>query len=270
MAVKTDQIKAKTIKKLVLYVTTFSTLLLSLGCVTSASSNNSKRAAELKMEIGISHIERNNLPLALKELLGAEELDKKNYLVQNSLGLVYFLRDKLDLSAQHYKQATILNPQFTDAKNNLARVFIEQKKYTKAAPLLDDVLADLTYTNAYTAHFNYGLLYFNQNMFDLAKPYFLRVLNDNREDCYTQVYYSRCLMETRNIQLALNQLNKAVPFCTNNKIDDAQYFLAIAYYRLADRQKSLEKFSELIKLFPDGKHHGQAAQMIDLIQKEKK
>ena len=148
------------------------TFLLSFSIVTSmsllpgcasTSQNTKPRAAELKMEIGVSHMQRNNLPLALKELLGALELDPKNPYVHNNLGIVYYLREKYDLSVKYFSEAVALNPAFTEAKNNLARVYIEQKQYSKAARLLDEVLADLTYTNAQSAYFNYGLLYFNQN-----------------------------------------------------------------------------------------------------------
>jgi len=244
-----------------------SNLSLLVGCV-STNQNNKKRSAELKMEIGVSHMQRNNLPLALKELLGALELDPKNPYIHNNLGIVYYLREKYDLSVKYFTEAISLNSTFTEAKNNLARVYIEQKQYSKATRLLDEVLADLTYTNSHSAYFNYGLLYFNQNKFDQAKLYFSKILSDNREDCYTQVYYARSLMETNYVKLAAEQLDKATQFCNLERVDDAHFYGAIAYYRAGNRQKSLARFEELIKIFPDGKHRLKASEMIQLIQKD--
>ncbi len=240
-----------------------------LGCSTGEQSNK-QRSAELKMEIGISHLQRNNLPLALKELLGALELDPKNPSIHNNLGIVYFLREKYDLSVKFFTEAVRLSPQFTEAKNNLARVYIEQKQYNKASHLLDEVLADLTYTNAASADFNYALLYFNQNKFEQAKIYLTKILTENREDCMTQVYYARTLLETNHIKLAAEQLDKASQFCILQKVDDAHFYGAIAYYRSGNKQKALARFEELVKLFPDGKHRLKSADMIRLIQKEKK
>ncbi len=220
------------------------------------------------MEIGVSHMERNNLPMALKELLGALELDPKNPYIQNNLGIVYYLREKYDLSVKYFTEAIALYPQFTEAKNNLARVFIEQKQYSKASRLLDEVLADLTYTNAHSAHFNYGLLYFSQNKFDQAKTYLAKILSDNREDCYTQVYYARSLLETNHAKLAAEQLDQATQFCVLERVDDAHFYSAIAYYRTGNKQKALARFKELVTLFPEGKHRVKSSEMIQLIQKE--
>ena len=246
-----------------------SSLSLLQGCA-STYQNNKQRSAELKMEIGVSHLQRNNLPLALKELLAALELDPKNPYVQNNLGIVYFLREKFDLSVKYFSEAVNLSPTFTEAKNNLARVYIEQKQYSKASRLLDEVLADLTYTNTHSAYFNYGILYFNQNKFDQAKMYLSKILNENREDCYTQVYYARSLMETNSAKLAAEQFDKATQYCMIEQVDDAHFFGAIAYYRIGNKQKALARFEELVKIFPEGKHRAKASEMIRLIQKEKK
>jgi type IV pilus assembly protein PilF len=258
---------SKTLRKFLLSFSITAITSLTSGCV-STNQSNKQRAAELKMEIGVSHMERNNLPMALKELLGALELDPKNPYIHNNLGIVYYLREKYDLSVKYFTEAIALNPQFTETKNNLARVLIEQKQYSKAARLLDEVLTDLTYTNAHSAHFNYGLLYFNQNKFDQAKTYLVKILSDNREDCYTQVYYARSLMETNYAKLAAEQLDKATQFCILERVDDAHFYSAIAYYRTGNKQKALARFEELVKLFPEGKHRVKSTEMIQLIQKE--
>lgn len=246
-------------------------LYLGFGCTTTSGvDSNRKKSAELKMEIGISHLERNNLPMALKELLAASELDPNNHLIQNNLGLVYFVREKNDLAAKHFARAFVINPEFTEAKNNLARVYIEQKQYSKAASLLDEVLADLTYTNIYSAHFNFGLLFFNQKKFEQAKTHFFKVLSENSNDCSAQVYYSRALIETGKTQQAADQLDKASRLCAYSQNDEALFYAAIAQYRLGNKEKAIEKFVELRKLFPEGRNFTKAAQMIDLIQKDKK
>ncbi len=258
---------SKMMRNFKLSLSILAVLLFTQGCATPHQSNK-QRAAELRMEIGISHIQRNNLPLALKELLGALELDPKNSNVHNNLGIVYYLREKFDISVKYFLQAIALNPSFTEAKNNLARVYIVQKQYTKASNLLDEVLSDLTYTNAHSAYFNYGLLYFNQNKFDQAKLYFSKIIMDNLEDCNTQVYYARSLIETNSVKLAAEQLDKATQFCVLERIDDAHFYSAISYYRLGHKQKALARFEELVKIFPEGKYRQKSVEMIQLIQKE--
>ncbi len=235
------------------------------ACTTSPSKD--KERASLKTQLGISHLENNNLPLALKELLAAEELDSANPITQSNLGLVYFLRKKMDLSIKHYSNALRLYPEFTEAKNNLARVYIEVKQYIKAEALLSNVLEDLTYTNSPSAYMNYGLMRFQQKRFADAKVLFRKVLETNRENCFAQVYLGRSYLEMGENQDAVHQLEKATPICLPTKIDEAHYFSGIAHYRSGLKNKSLLRFQEVIKLFPDGENFQSAKQMVDLIQK---
>lgn len=244
----------------------FSIFLFFLSsCATTAEKKPEN--AELHMHMGISYLQTNNLPLALKELLIAEELNPKSAIIQNNLGLVYFLRQKYDLSIKHFSRAYDLDKTFTEAKNNLARVYIEVKQYKQAEKLLHEVLEDLTYVNVMGAHMNFGMLYFNQKRYQEAKVSFRKVLEFNRQDCFAHVFLGRSYLELKENRIAADQLDRAVSFCTPSGVDDAYYYAAIAYYRLGIRDKSLVRFEELIKLFPNGKNRDNAKEMIQLIRK---
>lgn len=236
------------------------------SCQTSSLANNKERAS-LRMQLGVAHLEKDNLPLALKELLVAEELDAENPLIHSNLGLVYFLRKKFDLSVKHYIKAIELQPNFTEAKNNLARVYIEIKQYIKAESLLKIVLEDLTYTNQPSAYMNYGLIRFNQKNFSDAKSYFRKVIESDREYCYAHVYLGRSYLELGQNQDAADQLERATALCLPIKMDEAHYFSAIAHYRLGQKGKALIRFQEVTRLFPDGADVNSAKQMIQLIQR---
>ncbi len=243
-------------------------LNLALACSTTLKTDPNK--ASLKMQLGVAHIENENLPLALKELLEAEQLDPKNPLVHNNLGLVYFLRKKMDLSLAHYTKATELDPQFTEAKNSLARVYIEVKQYQKAEVLLNQVIQDLTFTNQGSAYMNFGLMRFNQKRFLDAKKLFERVLETARDYCYAQVYLGRSYLELGENSNAIIQLEKAIPLCKPQKVDEAHYYSAIAHYRVGQIEKSLTRFQEIVRIFPAGPNSQSAQQMISIIKKGSK
>jgi type IV pilus assembly protein PilF len=250
----------------VCYLSIFFILFSIITSCTSSPSLDKERAA-LKMQLGVSHLENNNLPLALKELLEAEALDSKNALIQSNLGLVYFLRKKMDLSISHYSNAIKLNPQLTETKNSLARVYIEIKQYSKAETLLNSVIEDLTYTNMNSAYMNYGLMRFNQKRFADAKVLFRKVLETDRENCYAQIYLGRSYLDLVENQDAATQLEKAVPICLQLRVEDAHYFSGIAYFRLGQKNKSLQRFQEVIKLFPDSTNAASSKKMIEIIQR---
>jgi type IV pilus assembly protein PilF len=243
-------------------------LTMFLACTTTPQVETER--ANLKMQLGVSHLENNNLPLALKELLAAESLDPKNPFIQSHLGLVYFLRQKLDLSLMHYSRSVELSPSFTEAKNNLARVYIELKQFSRAEALLNQVIEDLTYTNQASAYMNYGLMRFHQKRFADAKTLFRKVLQSDREYCFAQVYLGRSYLELGENQEAIFQLERAAPLCLPQKVDEAHYFSAIAHYRLGLKEKSLTRFQEVVKLFPGGVNFESAQKMILIIQKGSK
>ena len=83
------------------------------GCATF--SNESREKAELHLQIGTSHYEQGNYAFALKELLEGEKLDPQNPLIQNNIGLTYFMREKYDLAEKSLRKAVALKPDMAKA-----------------------------------------------------------------------------------------------------------------------------------------------------------
>ena len=244
----------------------FLLIICLTSCLTKETGSNADKAF-FKMQLGVSYLEKNELPLALKELLDAEQLDPSNPLIHNNLGLVYFLRKKTDLAVKYFSKAVSLKPDFTEAKNNLARVYIEIKQYKNAEKLLNEVLEDLTYINAPAAYMNYGMMRFNQKRYAEAKVYFRKILQTSREDCYANSYYGRSFLELNELNDAAEQLDKAALYCKPLNIDEGHYYGAIAYYRLGKRDKAVARFEEVVQTFTDSYNKKNSEQMLLLIKK---
>src|SRR4051812_29995844 len=96
--------------------------LVSIGC--AGRSDRVKERAQLHLQMGTAHLTQGNYPAALNELLQAEQLDKDNPVIQNNLGLAYGVRNRWKEAEQHYRRALELDSRFSDARTNLARLFI--------------------------------------------------------------------------------------------------------------------------------------------------
>ena len=231
------------------------------------SAPEQQETAELHMQIAISYIQKDNLPTALKELLIAEDLAPSNAAVQSNLGLVYFLRDRYELSERHYMNAVKFKPDFTEAKNNLARVYIEYDQLRKAEPLLQESLKDLTFTDFSSVYANYGILEFKRKRYPTAKVYLKKSLETDRENCMSHVYLGRANLELNELSLASDEFEKGVAFCSPLGIDEAHYYAALAFFRNNQKDRAMVRFEELIKLFPNGKNNEKAKKMLSLIKK---
>lgn len=234
-----------------------------MGCATKQE----KEKADLYLRMGSSLIEEGNYPSALSALLKAQELDPQNPLILNNLGQVYFLREKYELAEKQFRKAIELQKDYTDARNNLARVLIEEGKFAEAEKELNIVLADLTYGGADRAYINLGLAKFNQKQFPQAEQAFIKVLKLRSDDCVASDYYGRSIFEQKDYGRAAEALDRAIGFCQKNLFDEPHFYSALAYYRLGDKEKAMARFEELIKLYPDGKYRQKAKGMLDLIRK---
>jgi type IV pilus assembly protein PilF len=231
-------------------------------------NNDSKERANLHQQMGNSFFQAGRYPEALRELLQAEKLDSSNPMIQNNIGLIYFARSRPDLAEKYIKRAIDLEPKYTDAKNNLARIYIEVGKYQEADALLKVVLQDLTYSDSTRAWINLGLSKFAQKDWSKSQESFQKAVRLNRDNCSANTYLGRTYLELEFLSQAADTLDSAVGYCQKDFNDEAHYFSALAWYRLGDKKRALSRFEEITKIYPDGKYRARARAMIDVVKKE--
>lgn len=236
-----------------------------LGCASWWHQDKNK--AELYLRLGVSQIESGNYPYALRDLLKADELDPNNPVIHNNLGLVYFFRERLDLAEKHLRKAVSIDGKYTEARNNLSRILIEEGKFTDAEKELQVVLNDLTYPNPERAYINLGLVKFNKKEYAPARSAFSKVIESSPDDCVANTYLGRSFFESGDYSRAAEVLDRAIGFCQKTLYDEPHYYSALAYYRLGEKSKSVARFEELVKYYPTGKYRDKAKGMLSLIRK---
>jgi tetratricopeptide (TPR) repeat protein len=109
-----------------------------------------------------------NLPVALVLLKRATEIDPKNKVAWNNLGLVYFaMRENGQAIAAFQKQIEV-NPYDEFAYNNLGRVYWNDRKYEDAVKAFNKQLENNPLDKF--AHANLGVMYSEWHKYDLAVP----------------------------------------------------------------------------------------------------
>ncbi len=244
---------------------------IALGCFSliacASTGAKNKEKAELYLRMGATQIESGDYPAALRNILAAEELDPSSPVIQNNLGLVYFLRERYDLAEKHLQKAVSLDPKYSEARNNLSRVYLEQKKYDLAEKEVQVVVNDLTYSNPEKAYINLGLIKFDRKQYPAARAAFMRALKAVPDDCIASNYVGRTYFESEDYSQAAEALDKAIGFCQKSLFDEPHYYSAVAYYRLGEKSKAIARFEELIKYYPSGTYREKAKGMLNLIRK---
>ncbi len=235
-------------------------------CACETAPKN-KEAAQLHLQIGTAQLSGGNYPLAMKELQEANELDPENEMIENNLGLAYFVREKYELAEKHLSIALKIKPTYTDALNNLARIHIELGRYDIAIKELERVLNDLTYQSAEKAWVNLGLAYFKKGDYQVAKNKFTEAIKLNRTHCLAHTLFGRSELELEEFSRASMELDRAIIFCKQSRFDEPHYYSGISYFRLGNREKGIARMEEVLKYYPNGKYAARAKNMITEMNK---
>lgn len=202
----------------------------------------------------------------MSELLKAEQLDPKNPQILNNLGLVFYLRGRLKQAEEKFRAAIKYESRFSDAKNNLARVLMDEQRYAEAIKLLEEVEGDLTYGSPERTYSNLGMAYFEQGNFKRAESYLARSIEIRRQNCPTANYYGRTLLELKRMKESAEMLDQAVEYCRASKFEEPLYFSALSYFTLGQKEKSRARLEELLKEYPKSKFVAKAKGMLELLE----
>lgn len=234
------------------------------GCATPGQN---KDKADLYLRLGVSHLEKGQFPLALTNLLKSEELNSRNPILHNALGLTYFYRNREDLAEKSFLKSLELDPKATETRNNYARMLIGQKKYSAALTQLNLAVDDLKYPFPNKSYFNLGFLYFEIHKYEQAISAFEKSLSFKNDDCLTATYYGRSFLELKRYASANSAFENALPICQAQLVDDAHYYSAVALYRMGEARQAESRFRETYSLFPEGKYREKARAMLDILHK---
>jgi tetratricopeptide (TPR) repeat protein len=131
------------------------------------------------VESGRAAMQNGDLPVAIALLKRATEVDPKNKVAWNNLGLAYFAQrdDQLAIDAFH-KQIEV-NPYDDYAYNNLGRVYWNERKYDEAVKAFNKQLENNPLDKF--AHSNLGAMYEEWHKYDLAVPELEKAVSLNPE-----------------------------------------------------------------------------------------
>jgi type IV pilus assembly protein PilF len=236
-----------------------------VGC---SSTQHQVELSKRHLDLGNSFYAAGKYPQALKELLRAQKLNPHNPLIMNSIAITYQARGRGDLAIKNFRELLDISPNYTDARNNLVRVYIENKYFKEAEKELVKVKADLTYGSLDKVFLNEGLLYFDQKKYELAVEPFTKAIQYGRSSCSAQHFYGRTLFELKKYVEASMALDRAISFCQSSGNDEPHYFSALSYYRSGDKRKAAVRFDEIVKLYPNGQYTERSKSLLELVKKE--
>lgn len=147
------------------------------GSFMGQSSEKSKRAAELQVQLAQEYLKRGNLEIARDKLKRALELDPYSAQAHTVSG---FLNESIKEYVQaelHYKRAVELRPKDGDMSNNFASFLCRQQRYDEAEAMYQRAFSDPYYKTPEVALTNAGICAKDNGKLEQAEAYLREALD---------------------------------------------------------------------------------------------
>ena len=236
------------------------------GC--AGPSVDRKKEADARMRMGVTYLEQRNLPMAMRELVKASELDPENAEVDMALGLAYQARGDMSKAEEHLRRAIDKKPDYADARNNLGVVLAGRKAWDEAIREFEAAAANVMYTTPERAYFNLGEAYRVKGDAANAEGAYRRALRAN--DLYAPAYIA--LSHVLGGQGKWIDAASILTRCVELIPDYASGWMELgrAWLRLSRPAEALKAFDKVLAVSSDPEVRRQAAGYVALLGSEKR
>ncbi|WP_338866861.1 social motility TPR repeat lipoprotein Tgl [Myxococcus stipitatus] len=132
-------------------------LLLALSGCAHVPSEKERRLAEIHYDLAITAQQDGHIQDAVRELNVALKNDPDYPEANNAMGVLLHLAfQRHGEAVEHYQRALKIRPGFSEARTNMANVYLDQGNYDEAIKLYEQVLNDMLYLTPYIAQGNLG------------------------------------------------------------------------------------------------------------------
>ncbi len=234
--------------------------LLASACVTVEEA----RQADALCELGVSYLNEGSTEDALRELEHAKELNPRDADIRHALGMAFFAKELPEPAEKELLAAIRLNPDLTEARLNLASLYIATGRYEDALTYLQQVIDDYRYRSPARAYNNMGYVYYRLERYDEAVGALKQALRIAPRFC--QAHYNLSLVYEAQSALedAARHLEEAVSLCP----DDLRYRLTLAslQVRLNRPGEAMENFEWIVRADPNGEMGAAARKELEALQ----
>ena len=236
------------------------------GC--GSPSVERKKEADARMRMGVTYLDQRNLPMAMRELTKASELDPGNADVEMVLGLVYQARGDMSKAEEHLRRAIDMNPGYADARNNLGIVLAGRKEWDEAIRQFEAAAANVMYATPERAYFNVGEAYRAKGDPANAEEAYRRALRANEQYAPAYIALSSVLGGQGKWKDAAPVLTR----CVEVLPDYAPGWMELGRVnlRLSRPVEALKAFDKVLAVSSDPEVRKQAAGYVTLLGSEKR
>ncbi len=159
-------------------------LLISLSCATKKNAKTSdERKANLYYTQGTQNLLDAQYTEALKNLLESYKYRPDDTKTLNNLGMAYYFKKSVGNAKRFLKRSLEVDPKNSDARMNLANIYMEQNDFAAAETQYKRILQDLIFAKQFKTFHNLAKLELKKNNKAQAKQYLAKSIEANENYC---------------------------------------------------------------------------------------
>jgi tetratricopeptide (TPR) repeat protein len=250
--------RAKTIAILVICA-----VLISCASAQSRVQRAREKDPKYQYNVGLFHLNQNNVDEASKYFVKALSLDTRYYLAWNALGLAHSMRGRFDEAIKAYQKCLEINPQFTEAHNNLGTVYQEMNLLDKAETEFKAALLDAGYQSRELPYVNLARLYVLQNRLDEALENAVKAIQLKPRLAMAHNLRGLIFEKRNNLGEAIASYEAAVKIVPDEV--PFNYNLAVACFKNGDYVRAKEIFLKIQSKVTDAESRDTIARYLKII-----
>ncbi len=219
------------------------------GCAGPGKKGMStSEKAKMYYDTGVNYLGNGEPEKAVDALKQSLSLDSKNYATKHVLGLCYLQMDLLDSAEMWLLKAQTGAPDDPELLNNIASLYLRQKRYQDAINQSTRVLSNTDYFTPAAAYYNRGMANYNLSNFDAAGEDFKFAIK--HEPFFDRAHFmlGKVYLEQGNYDKAIKFLSNSIK--VNSKNVEAYYVRGIAYWNRGFVSEAERDFNAILRIVP--------------------
>jgi len=182
----------------------------------------------------------------------------------NYLGFISSEFNKYDEAISYYNRAIAIDPEYSDAQNNLGVTYAKLENWNEAVKYFKTALSNPTYPTPERAYSNLGYAYYMMQDYMKAEEALKEALIRNPVLQSSMYILGLVYTKINDDSMAIKEFKRAIGIMPNYV--DAHWEIANAYLREGERAKALKHFEMVMEKGEDTEKIREASQQIELLK----
>ena len=194
----------------------FAALTVGVSCKSGGTKPEVPSKVSAQIDLGNQQLAQGQWPDAIKAFGKALEVDQENYDALRGTGLAYLKLGRLEEAERFYRLSLEANPKSSLSRNELAVVFLEQRRCQDAVPLFEKVLEDIFYPTPEFAEHNLAQAYACLGRVDEALARLDKLVTKRPYFCLGYLTLSRLASTSRRPESTIRACDDFAHYCEQN------------------------------------------------------